>query len=121
MYRAFSINQKLINNQIQYMNMSESANGERTESVAERSETVAVSSSGQATIPKRFRDKLGIDAPGQVVFRETAEGEIVVKRVPSAEEMRGIASTSGESSTDKPASELLREKRAADKAERDSE
>jgi AbrB family looped-hinge helix DNA binding protein len=103
------------------MNMSESKNGERTESADERSETVSVSSSGQATIPKRFRDKLGIDAPGQVVFRETEDGEIVVKRVPSAEEMRGITSRSGEASTDKTASELLREKRAADKSERDSE
>lgn len=103
------------------MNMSESTNDERTEPADESSETVSVSSSGQATIPKRFRDKLGIDAPGHVTFRETDDGEIVVKRVPSAEEMRGMASDSGEGSTDKSAGELLREKRAADKVERDSE
>jgi AbrB family looped-hinge helix DNA binding protein len=101
--------------------MSESTNGERTEPADERSETVSVSSSGQATIPKRFRDKLGIDAPGRVTFQETEDGEIVVQRVPSVEEMRGVASDSGDGSRDKPASELLREKRAADKAERDSE
>ena len=34
---------------------------------------VAVTKHGQATIPKRFRDKLGIDAPGKVLFRETEE------------------------------------------------
>lgn len=101
--------------------MAESTNTDRAESGADRSETVSVSSSGQATIPKRFRDKLGIEAPGQVMFRETEDGEIVVERVPSADEMRGFASRSGEASTDMAASELLREKRAADKAERDSE
>lgn len=101
--------------------MAESTNTDRAESAADRSETVSVSSSGQATIPKRFRDKLGIEAPGQVMFRETEDGEIVVERVPSADEMRGFASRSGEASTDMAASELLREKRAADKAERDSE
>ncbi|ESS10306.1 MAG: transcriptional regulator, AbrB family [uncultured archaeon A07HR60] len=34
-------------------------------------EVVSVTKHGQATIPKRFRDKLGIDAPGKVLFRET--------------------------------------------------
>jgi looped-hinge helix DNA binding domain, AbrB family len=33
-------------------------------------EVVTVTKHGQATIPKRFREKLGIDTPGKVVFRE---------------------------------------------------
>lgn len=37
-------------------------------------EIVSVTKHGQATIPKRFRKKLGIDAPGKVLFRETEEG-----------------------------------------------
>lgn len=85
-----------------------------------QSETVKVTSSGQATIPKKFRDKLGIDAPGKITFRETTEGDIVIESVPSAAEMAGFAARSGEASTDKPASELLREKREADKDERES-
>ena len=101
--------------------MSGSKNADRSTDSTERSETVSVSSSGQATIPKRFREQLGIEAPGQVMFRETDDGEVVVKRVPSADEMCGFASRSGEASTDKAASELLREKRTADKSERDSE
>ncbi|TKX43490.1 MULTISPECIES: AbrB/MazE/SpoVT family DNA-binding domain-containing protein [unclassified Halorubrum] len=102
--------------------MSESRSKDETESGGEdTSATVSVSSSGQATIPKKFRDKLGIDAPGQVTFRETDDGEVVIERVRSAQEMAGFAARSGEPSTDNPASEMLREKREADKAERDSE
>jgi len=94
---------------------NESESGESQSSV-----TVSVSSSGQATIPKQFRDKLGINAPGQVRFQENDDGEIVIKRVPSAAEMEGFAARSGTPSTDEPASELLREKREADRAERDA-
>ena len=74
---------------------------------------------GQATIPKRFREKLGIDAPGKVVFRETADGEVVVEHVRSPSEMRGFAARS-EPTTDKPATDLLREKREQDREERDA-
>jgi antitoxin PrlF len=83
--------------------------------------TVSVSPNGQATIPKEFREKLGIDTPGKVTFRETADGAIVVERVPTAEEMQGFAAQSGDATTETPASELLREKRAAEKRERRSE
>jgi len=81
-------------------------------------EIVAVTKHGQATIPKRFRDQLGIDAPGKVLFRETDDGTITVERVRSPSEMRGFA-TRSDATTDKPATQLLREKRAEDRAERD--
>ena len=82
-------------------------------------EIVAVTKHGQATIPKRFREKLGITAPGKVLFRETEDGEIVVEQVRSPSEMRGFAARS-EASTEKPASEILREKREQDRDERDT-
>lgn len=80
-------------------------------------EVVAVTKHGQATIPKRFRDKLGIDAPGKVAFRETEAGEVVVEQVRSASEMRGFVARH-EATTDVPATQLLREKRARDRRER---
>lgn len=81
-------------------------------------EIVAVTKHGQATIPKRFRDQLGIDAPGKVLFRETDDGLITVERVRSPSEMRGFA-TQSDATTDKSATQLLREKRAEDRADRD--
>ena len=83
-------------------------------------EIVAVTKHGQATIPKRFRERLGIEAPGKVLFRETEAGEILVERVRSPSEMRGFAARS-EASTDTPASELLREKREQDRGKRDAQ
>ena len=82
-------------------------------------EVVAVTKHGQATIPKRFRDKLGIDAPGKVLFRETEEGEVIVEHVRSPSEMRGFAARS-EATTDKPATQILHEKREQDRDERDA-
>lgn len=83
-------------------------------------EVVSVTKHGQATIPKRFREKLGIEAPGKVLFRETEDGEVVVEHVRSPSEMRGFAARS-EASTDRPASEILREKREQDRDERDAQ
>lgn len=82
-------------------------------------EVVSVTKHGQATIPKRFRDKLGIDAPGKVLFRETEEGEVIVEHVRSPSEMRGFAARS-EATIDKPATQILREKREQDRDERDT-
>jgi AbrB family looped-hinge helix DNA binding protein len=82
-------------------------------------EVVAVTKHGQATIPKRFREKLGIDAPGKVLFRETEDGEVIVEHIRSPSEMRGFAARS-EATTDKPATEILREKRKQDREERDA-
>ena len=80
-------------------------------------EIVAVTKHGQATIPKRFRETLGIEAPGKVLFRESKDGEILVERVRSPREMRGFAARR-EASTDKPATEILREKREEDRQAR---
>jgi AbrB family looped-hinge helix DNA binding protein len=81
---------------------------------------VAVTKHGQATIPKRFREKLGTEAPGKVLFRETEDGEVIAEHVRSPSEMRGFAARS-EASTDKPASDILREKRGQDREERDAQ
>lgn len=85
---------------------------------ADDGEVVKVSTHGQATIPVAFREKLGIDAPGRVRFVENDAGEVVLKRVPTAEEMRGFAARDGDADDERSASELLREKRAADKERR---
>ncbi|PSQ40937.1 AbrB/MazE/SpoVT family DNA-binding domain-containing protein [Halobacteriales archaeon QS_9_68_42] len=82
-------------------------------------EIVAVTKHGQATIPKRFREKLGIEAPGKVLFRETEDGEVIVERVRSPSEMRGFAAQH-EATTDRPATGLLQEKREQDRNERDA-
>lgn len=95
------------------MSKTEQSNGSEKE-------IVAVTKHGQATIPKRFREKLGIEAPGKVLFRETEDGEIIVEQVRSPSEMRGFAAR-GEASTDKPSTEILREKREQDREERDEQ
>lgn len=82
-------------------------------------EVVSVTKHGQATIPKQFRDKLGIDAPGKVLFRETDDGDVIVERVRSPSEMRGFAARR-EPKTDTPATQILREKRERDRDERES-
>jgi AbrB family looped-hinge helix DNA binding protein len=111
----------LINRQPQLGTMSESPTKEESNpKEREDTVTVSVSSNGQATIPKKFREKLGIDAPGQVTFRETEAGEIVLERIPTAEEMKGFAARTGEATTETPASELLHEKREEEKQERSS-
>jgi len=83
-------------------------------------EIVTVTKHGQATIPKRFREKLGIEAPGKALFRETEDGEVLVEQVRSPSEMRGFAARS-DASTDTPASEILREKREQDREARDEQ
>lgn len=96
--------------------MSESERRENSESTV-----VSITKHGQATIPKRFREKLGVEAPGKVRFRETEGGQVVVERVPSPGEMRGFARKHGDASEDRPASELLREKRQTDRRQREVE
>jgi len=83
------------------------------------SEIVSVTKHGQATIPKRFREKLGIDAPGRVAFREAEDGTIVVERVRTPEEMRGFAAGRASASIDEPATALLHEDRVRERKERD--
>ena len=94
------------------MSKSEQPNGSEKE-------IVAVTKHGQATIPKRFREKLGIEAPGKVLFRETEDGEVIVEQVRSPSEMRGFAARH-EATTNRPATEILQEKREQDQNERDA-
>lgn len=70
---------------------------------------VSVTSKGQATIPKEFRDRLGITTPGRVKFSEQ-DGRVVVEGVKSIREFRGIIDTEEESPT-----ETLRRERANDR------
>lgn len=50
---------------------------------------VQVSQKGQATIPKRLREKFGIETPGEVFVYED-DGRIVIEAVPSADQLHGI-------------------------------
>lgn len=93
---------------------------ESEDSDGSESAVVSVTKHGQATIPKAYRERLGIDAPGKVRFRLTEDGDVVVEPVPSAADMRGFARREGDSSTDEAASALLREKRRRDRQERES-
>jgi antitoxin PrlF len=52
---------------------------------------VSVTSQGQATIPKEFREKLNIDTPGRVKFREDEDGNITLERVRDIRDFEGIA------------------------------
>lgn len=81
---------------------------------AELLETVTVSASGDVTIPDRVCETLGLTPPGLVAFYEADSGEVFVRRVPSASEMRGFAARNAKATTDTPASELLRAKRDSD-------
>ncbi|GAB3690950.1 hypothetical protein GCM10028857_27820 [Salinarchaeum chitinilyticum] len=74
-------------------------------------QVVSVTESGQVTIPEWFLGRLGIDTPGKVCFRETADDQVIVERVPSANEMRGFAAEEEEVSTEGQATDTLREKR----------
>ncbi len=75
--------------------------------------TVTVTSKGQATIPKEFREKLQIDTPGRVRFVENEHGEVVVRPVKRPSELRGALAS--ETEAEESATELLRKERARDK------
>ena len=77
---------------------------------------VSVTEKGQATIPKRLREKHGIPAPGRVKFVENDEGEIVVRPVGSMREFRGLER---ESDDERPATAILREEREREKQRAD--
>jgi len=77
---------------------------------------VSVTEKGQATIPKRLREKHGIPAPGRVKFVENDDGEIVVRPVGSMREFRGLER---ESDDDRPATAILREERKREKQRAD--
>ena len=84
-------------------------------SETESEKVVSVSSRGQATIPKEFREELGIDTPGRVKFVRTDEGDIIVRPIHSVTDLRGIL----DGKTDeqgRSATERLREECEADNA-----
>ncbi|PSQ53003.1 AbrB/MazE/SpoVT family DNA-binding domain-containing protein [Halobacteriales archaeon SW_8_65_20] len=84
-------------------------------SKTESEKVVSVSARGQATIPKQFREELGIDAPGRVKFIQTEDGDIVVRPIHSVTDLRGVL----DGKTDeqgRSATERLREERESDKA-----
>ncbi len=76
---------------------------------------VSVSSRGQATIPKEFRDELGIETPGRVKFVRTDDGEIVVRPITSATDLRGVLAGKTDE-RGRTAVERLREERERDRA-----
>jgi len=82
---------------------------------AKSEKVVSVSSRGQATIPKEFREELGIETPGRVKFVRTDEGEVVVRPIRSVTDLRGVLAekTDDEGRT---ATELLRDERERDRA-----
>ncbi|MDS0474530.1 AbrB/MazE/SpoVT family DNA-binding domain-containing protein [Natrinema sp. 1APR25-10V2] len=80
--------------------------------------TVTVTSKGQATIPKEFRDKLHIDTPGRVRFVENERGEIVIRPVKRPSELRGALASEKEE-RGKSATELLRKEREREKTATD--
>ena len=83
-------------------------------SKSESEQVVSVSARGQATIPKEFRDALGITTPGRVKFVRTESGDIVVRPIQSVTDLRGILAgqTDGEG---RSATEQLRAERQRDK------
>jgi len=74
---------------------------------------VSVSSRGQATIPKEFREELGIDTPGRVKFVRTEEGDIVVRPIHSVTDLRGILKDKTDDQG-RTATERLQKKREAE-------
>ncbi len=88
---------------------------ENSMSKTESEKVVSVSSRGQATIPKEFREELGIDTPGRVKFVRTEEGDIVVRPIHSVTDLRGILKGKTDEQG-RSATERLRKERAADKA-----
>ena len=89
-----------------------------SKSESESEKVVSVSERGQATIPKEFREELGIDTPGRVKFVRKAKGEIVVRPITSLTDLRGIlkGQTDEEGRTATKRLRVDRERDAAEKA-----
>ena len=85
---------------------------------AKEGTTVTVTSKGQSTIPKEFREKLHIDTPGRVRFIENEDGDVVIRPVRRPSEIRGDLATSA-IEDEQSATELLREERERDRKELD--
>jgi AbrB family looped-hinge helix DNA binding protein len=79
----------------------------------ESEKVVSVSSRGQATIPKEFREELGIDTPGRVKFVRTEEGDIIMRPIHSVTDLRGILKDKTDDQG-RTATERLQKERAAE-------
>ena len=88
---------------------------ENSMSESESEKVVSVSARGQATIPKEFREELGIETPGRVKFVRTDAGDIVVRPIRSVKDLRGILMGKTDEQG-RSATERLREERERDKA-----
>ena len=82
---------------------------------SESEKVVSVSARGQATIPKEFREELGIETPGRVKFVRTDGGDVVVRPIRSVKDLRGIL-IDGTDEQGRSATERLREERERDGA-----
>jgi len=69
---------------------------------------INLSQKGQATIPKKLRQKHDIEPGSKVRIRENEQGEIIIEPLPSLEEFRGVATTS------KRGTDILHEERTVD-------
>ena len=54
--------------------------------------TYAITSKGQVTIPKEFRQKLGLDKAGKATFYLNKKGELVIAPPKTLEEVRALLS-----------------------------
>jgi|GEM_PF-372037 len=77
---------------------------------------VSVSARGQATVPKEFRERLGVDAPGQVKFVQTDDGEVMVRPITSVTDRRGVLSGETDESG-RTGMEVLAESQSRDAAD----
>ncbi|NMB46713.1 MAG: AbrB/MazE/SpoVT family DNA-binding domain-containing protein [Firmicutes bacterium] len=57
-----------------------------------------ITSKGQITVPKTIRDRLGLRQGDELVFRETAKGYLIEKRIPESpfdQHIGGVAHLKG--------------------------
>lgn len=72
-------------------------------------QTVSVTRSGQATIPKEIRERLDIPVPGKVRFILDEDGNVSVQKIPRPSELKGMGAEA--SDEEFPGTERLRAER----------
>ncbi|ERH11734.1 MAG: looped-hinge helix DNA binding domain, AbrB family [halophilic archaeon J07HB67] len=77
---------------------------------------VSVSARGQTTVPKEFRERLGVDAPGRIKLIETDDGEVMVRPITSVTDRRGVLAGETDESG-RTGMEVLAESRSRDAAD----
>lgn len=72
-------------------------------------EDARITSKGQVTIPKRIRDRLGLEAGEDIEFVLTDDGELTVRpKRPAMERLRAVKTTIAEHYDDLDVDELRR-------------